>query len=128
VNRVDVASDSPQGVVVSEDPQQGTPEPRGTTVTLSVSKGPAAEQVPDVTQEDQATAEQTLTAAQLTPSVIFDPVTDPSQDGIVLSEDPKAGSPAKAGEVVIIHVGQLQPGTPGGDGTTTTAPTTTTTP
>ena len=54
--------------------------------------------------------------------MIYDPVTDPSQDGIVQSEDPAAGSPAKSGEVVTIHVGQLQSGLPAA---TTTTPTTT---
>ncbi|HEY6962345.1 MAG TPA: Stk1 family PASTA domain-containing Ser/Thr kinase [Gaiellaceae bacterium] len=129
VQRVDVASDTAQGVVVSESPQAGTQVPKGSTITLSVSKGPAATQVPDVTGSNQSTAEQILSGAGLTPSVVYDPVTDPSQDGIVLSEDPKAGSPAKSGEVIIIHVGQLQQGTPGGDGgTTTTATTTSSTP
>ena len=123
VTRADVASDQPQGVVVQESPPQGSPQPRGTTITLSVSKGPAATQIPDVTQLDQTTAETILTQAQLTPSVVYVPVTDPTQDGIVQSEDPKPGSPATAGETVIINVGQLrQTG-----GTTTTGTTTTTT-
>ncbi len=123
VARVDVQSDLPQGTVVAEDPPAGTAAPSGSTVTLSVSKGPASTQVPDVTGSNQANAEAILTAAGLTPAVIYDPVTDPSQDGIVQSTDPAAGSPAKAGEVVTIHVGQLQSGAPGG--TTTTTPTTT---
>jgi eukaryotic-like serine/threonine-protein kinase len=123
VARVDIQSDQPEGVVVIEDPPQGTPVPRGTKITLSVSKGPATTQVPDVTGQAQSTAESILSGAGLTPSVVYDPVTDPSQDGIVQSEDPAPGSDAKAGEVVIIHVGQLQAGAPGGDtGTTTTTP------
>jgi serine/threonine-protein kinase len=123
VARVDVQSDLAQGTVVSEDPTAGTAAPKGSTITLSVSKGPASTQVPDVTGSNQATAEAILNGAGLTPAVIYDPVTDPSQDGIVQSEDPAAGSPAKSGEVVTIHVGQLQTGAPGGP--TTTAPTTT---
>jgi beta-lactam-binding protein with PASTA domain len=63
-----------------------------------------------------------LEAAGLIVAVSFDPVTDPSQDGIVLSEEPRAGSDATAGEVVIIHVGQLS-GAPSGDGTATTTTT-----
>ena len=66
---------------------------------------------------------RSCTGAGLTPAVIFDQVTDPSQDGIVQSTDPAPGSDAKSGEVVTIHVGQLQSGTPGGT-TTTTTPTT----
>ena len=47
-------------------------------------------------------------------------MTDPSQDGIVLDQNPAPGADAKSGEVVLITVGQIQNGTPGGDGTTTT--------
>jgi eukaryotic-like serine/threonine-protein kinase len=117
-----IQSDLPPGTVVAENPPQGTSVARGTKISLSVSKGPATTQVPDVTGQTQSTAESILNGAGLTPSVIYDPVTDPSQDGIVQSEDPPPGSDAKAGEVVIIHVGQLQTG--GGTDTGTT-PTTT---
>jgi beta-lactam-binding protein with PASTA domain len=80
--------------------------------------------VPDVTGMDQATAEALLTGAGLNPAVITDFVTDPASDGIVISEDPAPGSDAKQGEVITIHVGQLQQGTPGGDTGTTTTTTT----
>jgi serine/threonine-protein kinase len=123
VAREDIQSDFAQGTVVAENPPSGTDVPRGTKITLSVSKGPATTQVPDVTGQNQSTAETILTGAGLTPSVVYDPVNDPSQDGIVLSTDPAQGADAKSGEVVIMHVGQLQQGTPGGDtGTTTTTP------
>jgi serine/threonine-protein kinase len=125
VARVDVQSDqAAQGVVVAEDPPPGQQVPKGSKITLSVSKGPSATQVPDVTHQNQAAAEALLAGAQLTPAVIYQPVTDPSMDGIVLSQDPVGGSAAKANEVVTITVGQLQNGVPGGDGgaTTTTAP------
>jgi serine/threonine-protein kinase len=125
VARADIQSDFAQGTVVAENPSQGTEVPRGTKITLSVSKGPATTQVPDVTGQNQSTAETILTGAGLTPSVVYDPVTDPSQDGIVLSTDPAQGADAKSGEVVIMHVGQLQQGTPGGDTGTTTTTTTT---
>ena len=80
-----------------------------------------------MTSHNQADATSILQQAGLTVAVITDPVTDPSQDGIVISQDPAAGADAKAGEVVTIHVGQLT-GTPGGDGTTTTTTTPTTPP
>jgi serine/threonine-protein kinase len=130
VKRVDVPSDQQaQGVVVSEDPQPGQPSQKGATITLSVSKGPASTQVPVVLNLNQAEAEQLITDAGMTPSVVYQPVTDPSQDGIVIDQNPSAGAGAKTGEIVIITVGQLQNGAPGGDGstTTTTTPTTTTT-
>jgi serine/threonine-protein kinase len=121
VKRVDVPSDTEaQGVVVSEDPPPGTPSSKGATITLSVSKGPASAQVPVVLNLNQAEAEQRITDAGLTPSVIYQPVTDPSQDGIVIDQNPSAGAGAKSGEIVIITVGQLQNGAPSGDGSTTT--------
>jgi serine/threonine-protein kinase len=121
VKRADVQSDTEaQGVVVSEDPPPGTPSSNGATITLSVSKGPASTQVPVVLNLNQAEAEQRLTDAGLTPSVVYQPVTDPSQDGIVIDQNPSAGAGAKSGEIVIITVGQLQNGAPSGDGSTTT--------
>jgi serine/threonine-protein kinase len=120
VKRVDIQSDQPQGVVVSSDPAPGISSSKGSTITLSVSTGPATTQVPVVLNLNQAEAEQRITDAGLTPSVVYQPVTDPSQDGIVIDQNPSAGADAKSGEIVIITVGQLQSGSPGGDGTTTT--------
>ena len=125
VGRVDVQSDAAAaGVVVAENPPSGTSVSKGSKITLSVSKGPATTQIPDVTGQTQADATTLLQGAGLTVAVSNDPVTDPSQDGVVISTDPPAGADAKAGEVVIIHVGQLTAGTPGGDTTTTTTTTT----
>ncbi|MFL5755818.1 MAG: PASTA domain-containing protein, partial [Chloroflexota bacterium] len=120
VSRVDVPSDQAQGVVVASDPPPGSSVSKGARITLSVSKGPATTQVPDVTNQNEADATTILQQAGLTVAVITEPVTDPSQDGIVISQDPAPGADAKAGEVVSIHVGQLTGGTPGGDGAATT--------
>jgi serine/threonine-protein kinase len=107
VTRVDVQSDQAKGVVVLEDPPAGTSVATGAQVTLSVSKGPASTQVPNVTNQNQADATRILQQAGLNVSVIVDPVNDPAQDGIVTSQDPSPGATATQGEVVIIHVGQL---------------------
>jgi eukaryotic-like serine/threonine-protein kinase len=124
VKRVDVDSDQQaKGVVVNSDPGPGVASSKGATITLSVSKGPTTTQVPVVLNLNQAEAEQRITDAGLTPSVIYQPVTDPSQDGIVIDQNPSAGAGAKSGEIVIITVGQLQSGSPGGDGTATTTTT-----
>jgi serine/threonine-protein kinase len=138
VTRMDIQSDQAKGVVVSESPPGGTSVSKGAQIQLSVSKGPASTQVPDVTNETQADATTTLQQAGLNVSVVTDPVTDPSQDGIVISQDPAGGANATSGEVVIIHVGQLQSsgngnghgngngnGNGNGAGATTTAPITT---
>jgi eukaryotic-like serine/threonine-protein kinase len=117
VQRVDVQSDQyPKNVVVASDPPAGSSVAKGATVTLSVSKGPATTQVPDVTNQNQADATQILEGAGLTVAVVQEFVTDPSQDGIVISQDPAAGADAQAGEVVTIHVGKLAPGNGNGNG------------
>ena len=69
-----------------------------------------------MTNQNQADATQILEGAGLTVAVVQEFVTDPSQDGIVISQDPAAGADAQAGEVVTIHVGKLAPGNGNGNG------------
>jgi len=124
VNRVEVQSDTAAaGVVVLEDPPQNTLVSKGSTITLSVSKGPATTQIPDVRTQNQADATSVLQGAGLNVAVVYTQVTDPSQDGVVIAQNPAPGADAKSGEVVTIDVGQLS-GSSGGDGngaTTTTS-------
>ncbi len=127
VQRVDVASDQPQGVVVAETPAAGNAGDEGHDGHALGLERPGGDA--DPRRDRRGPLDRPGDAqlgAQLNPSVIYDPVTDPSQDGIVLSMDPKPGSPATPGQTVILHVGQLTTGAPGGTGTTTTAATTTT--
>jgi serine/threonine-protein kinase len=128
VSRVEVASDQqPAGVVVSSNPPQGTAAAQGSRVTLTVSKGPTTTQVPDVTNLTPADATSLLQAAGFTVATITQPVTDPSQDGVVISQDPRGNTTGQQGEVITLTIGQLQ-STPGGSATTTatTSPVTTT--
>jgi serine/threonine-protein kinase len=133
VSRVDVANAAPVDQVVSQSPSGGTTVAKGSTVTLSVSKGPETVDVPSVTGNDVATAKQRLQQAGLSVSVIEQDVTDPTQDGLVLAQSPTHGK-LQQGSTVTITVGKLvtvtqpattptTPATP----TTTTAATTTTT-
>ena len=80
-------------MVVSSNPPQGTAAPQGSRVTLTVSKGPTTTQVPDVTNLTPADATSLLQAAGFTVATITQPVTDPSQDGVVISQDPGATRP-----------------------------------
>ena len=50
--RDDVDSDEPKGTVVAQDPAGNSTASKGSTVRLSVSKGPATIEVPDVTGLD----------------------------------------------------------------------------
>src|SRR5204862_8139502 len=53
VARKDVDSTQLQGIVVGQSPGPNSLQPRGSTITLSVSKGPKLSTVPDVTGLDQ---------------------------------------------------------------------------
>src|SRR4051794_18013550 len=130
VTRVDVDSDEPKGTVVAQTPVAGTPVPKGTKVTLSVSKGPSTSQVPDVTLQTQSDAQSLLRGAGFAVATATRDVTDPATDGVVLAQDPEGGTPLAKGGVVTITVGSLTSGgaetLPTGTATTTTDTTTTT--
>jgi beta-lactam-binding protein with PASTA domain len=107
VGRVDVDSDAPEGQVVAQDPSAGVEVSVGSTVTLSVSKGPQTAQVPDVTGSNQADAEALLADAGYRTDTREQPVTDPSEDGLVLAQSPQGGEIRKNGTLVTLTVGAL---------------------
>jgi serine/threonine-protein kinase len=125
VTREDVSSDTDaKGLVVSQDPLAGSAVSPNSNITLSVSKGPAARQIPDVRGLDQVTAMSVLRNSGYVPVVQSrTPVTDPSQDGIVLTETPMQGTLAPDGTVVRLTVGELTTTTSTTTTTTTTTPT-----
>jgi eukaryotic-like serine/threonine-protein kinase len=107
VQRQNVDSDQPEGTVVATDPPANTSVPKGSTVTVSVSKGPTETDVPDVTSQDRDTAVSTLKASGFKVKVVTQDTEDPTQDGIVLSQDPEGGSKAPPGSTVTVTVGKL---------------------
>jgi serine/threonine-protein kinase len=110
VARKDVASDQPKDTVVDQSPAAGTSAAPGSTITLSVSKGPKTSAVPDVTSQDQASAQEQLKASGFRVRIVTQNVADQSQDGIVLNQDPQGGTQAPAGTVVTIVVGKFVAG------------------
>jgi beta-lactam-binding protein with PASTA domain len=107
VARKDVDSSQPKDVVIDQKPRGGEGLSRGGTVTLYVSKGPKTSTIPDVTSQDEDSARQALERSGFTVDVQDEVVTDPSQDGIVLTQDPPGGTEAKPGSTVTITVGRL---------------------
>jgi beta-lactam-binding protein with PASTA domain len=104
-----VASDEPQGTVVSQAPEGGTAEKRGTRIQLNVSLGPTPgtlKGVPEVRNLDAAAARAKLTAAGFKVQTLRQGVSDPSQVGKVVDEQPAGGRNAPAGSVVTIYVGR----------------------
>jgi eukaryotic-like serine/threonine-protein kinase len=107
VARINVDSDQGAGIVTDQAPTGGSEGSRGSTVTLSVSKGPSTSAVPDVTASDFAIAQTTLEAAGFRSRVEFEDTTDPTLDGIVLSQDPIGESQAKPNALVTLFVGRF---------------------
>ncbi len=106
VGRTNVDSDQPKGTVVDQSPSSSAPP--GSTIRLSVSKGPKTSLVPDVTSQDEASARDALGSAGFKVTVQQQSVTDPGLDGIVLDQNPQGGTQAPQGSKVTITVGKIQ--------------------
>lgn len=97
-----VASTRPDGVVVANSTSGGR-------VLLQVSGGAhpqPATQVPDETGQDASTAQSDLTDAGFSVVTVQWPVSDPSNDGLVVSATP--GGQAPQGSTVVVYVGASQ--------------------
>jgi eukaryotic-like serine/threonine-protein kinase len=113
VAKTTVDSNAPANTVVSQSPSAGTRVGAGTTVTLSISKGSAATTpVPDVTNQDEPTAKAILQGSGFKVTEAQETVNDPSEDGIVLDQNPTGGTDAPAGSTVTITVGSYPGGAP----------------
>jgi eukaryotic-like serine/threonine-protein kinase len=113
-----VENSEPANTVIDQTPAGGESAGRGTTVSITVSKGPKTSTVPDVSSTDLGSAEQTLRASGFRSTVVYQDVTDPSSDGIVLAQSPQGGTQAPPKSIVTLTVGRIvNAGT-----TTTTTP------
>jgi serine/threonine-protein kinase len=121
VSRIDEDSDQAAGIVTRQTPSGGSEGSRGSTVTVSVSKGPSTSAVPDVTTQDIAIAQTTLQAAGFRFRIVYEDTDDFTLDGIVNAQDPVGGSQAEPNTIITLFVGRfVEP--------TTTETTTETTP
>jgi len=95
-----VTSTQPAGVVVS-NAREGSRE------RLQVSAGPhpkPGRDVPDVTNQDSATAEQALRSAGFSVLEVRWPVSDQTRDGVVTYQTP-SGTQVPQGSTIVIFVG-----------------------
>jgi serine/threonine-protein kinase len=122
VGRVDVDSNQPAGQVVDQTPPGNSTASKGSSVTLSVSKGPTTVTVPDVSLQTVADARTTLKAAGFKVAVVRQDTEDQSLDGLVMSQDPAGNTQADPKSVVTLTVGRYVPPP---DVTTPTTPSTT---
>lgn len=103
-----------KGRVIRQRPGAGEEARRGSTVTLTVSRGPQLVSVPSVTGLREAQARAALTRAGLRANTARVPAPDPA--GTVVDQNPLAGARAPRGSSVRINVAI------GGTPTTTTTP------
>jgi beta-lactam-binding protein with PASTA domain len=127
VGRVDVDSNQPAGQVVDQTPPGNSTASKGSSVTLSVSKGPTTVTVPDVSLQTVADARTTLNAAGFKVAVVRQDTEDQSLDGLVMSQDPAGNTQADPKSVVKLTVGRYVPPPDVTTPTTTTTTDTTTT-
>jgi beta-lactam-binding protein with PASTA domain len=106
VTVVQVRSGEPAGTVVRQSPHAGAELRKGAAVRLAVSTGPQTVDVPDVTGLDEDSARSELEGAGFEVRIIDQETTDPTEDGVVLAQEP-AGGTATEGSVVTLTVGRL---------------------
>jgi beta-lactam-binding protein with PASTA domain len=106
-------SSEPVNRVLQQSPAAGTTLKHNSKVSLVVSSGPNPQpstQVPDVVGQDQTAAANAVKDAGFHVVVLNRPVTDQDKDGVVVDEQPKAGSNVPAGSQVTIFVGRFSGG------------------
>jgi membrane peptidoglycan carboxypeptidase len=105
--KVDVDSDQPVGIVLSVE-DEGQQVEVGSTITVEVSNGSAAEEetttVPwGLTNQEQSYAEDQLESADLTP-VIQEAPSDTVAEGTVIEVDPGEGTEVPVGSEVTLVI------------------------
>ena len=123
----EVTTSQAPNTVISQNPVGGTSEKPGATIDLVVAKAPPTIAVPNVVGSKRGKAEATLGAAGFPAIVQPQDVTTKSQGGVVLSQNPAAGTMEKKDTQVTIVVGHYVAPTPTTTTTTNNPGTTTTT-
>ena len=123
-----IATDDPSvplGAVITADPKQGTSVAKGSKVDLHVSAGPAPIPVPDLVTQRLDAALAALNDSGLRPQIAEQilPTDDPNI-GVVLGQNPPAGTELRPTQGVTVVVGAKPPDPP----PTTTTTTSTTVP
>ena len=103
-----VNSSEPAGRIVSQSPSSGTAH-SASPVHVNVSNGPnpaAPATVPKVVGQNQASAASALKDAGFKVLVLFRKTTDQTKNGVVVEQQPVAGSSIPRGSYVAIFVGR----------------------
>lgn len=97
------SNDYPEQKVCTQDPEPGQEAPKGGTITIHLSKGSKEGVVPNVVGMKQEDVEEYLKEyGYLLGNVKM--VTDPAEEGTVLSQDPERGTPLDKESKINIEV------------------------
>ncbi len=97
-------SDEDEGIVIAQDPEQGSELEEGDTVQILVSEGPEFE-MPDVQGDDADDAEAFLESEfDLDVTQEATPEPCPQEPGTVCSQDPEPGETVEPGDSVTLFV------------------------
>ncbi len=96
-------SDYEEGVVIKQGTQEGASVEKGTTIILTVSRGPQMKYVPDVINRNYTDAETELKKYGFIVNKITKPDDNVEKD-CVISTDPAAGTEAPKGSTITVFV------------------------
>ena len=94
----------PVGSVLNQTPAAGTSVPLGSSVSLTLSKGPAPITVPHLVGQQQAAATASLVAASLAVGTVTETNSPTVPQGTVMGQSPAAGTPVPSGSAVNLLV------------------------
>jgi len=104
-----VAGNQTSGTVIGENPPGGAKADKGSTVTLTVSSGPASVSVPSVLGDPVAQARQVLAKQGLTVGQTLKESSGEIPSGAVIDTNPAAGQTVPAGTAVTLVVSTGKP-------------------
>ncbi len=108
-NVTSVASEEPPGTIIGQFPPPNTPITNVDTIDLVVSKGTEIQAfyLENYTDQDINEVMQMLALRGVLVHVIPEEVIDPSQNGLIISQEPLEGTIVKRNEKVTFYVGYL---------------------
>jgi eukaryotic-like serine/threonine-protein kinase len=97
------------GTVIVQDPAAGAIAPVGSSVNVTLSKGPKDVLVPDLTGQDEPTAKANLEQAGLKEGRVGRVASSDQPSGLVVSNDPPGGTQAPEGSTVNLLLSSGKP-------------------
>ena len=98
----------PQGQVIRQNPRAGAKLPEGTLVTLTISSGADALDVPDVVEWDVDDARRVLEGGEYRFDVLVQQVDSSLPVGQVISQSPEPGEQRQPGTQIILNISNGQ--------------------